>query len=293
MNTDKKLLESLVKKYGANKVANAIKNINESSIRDELNEAYEDLSASLGRASEILRRMMIISDEDDRNLSDGYAECWNDLRGLMGKVFDVHEAGLKFSLHENLNESEDRFWCGVPDVIYRYYGDWNDPEVEYNGYICKEWDIQDSMYQFMKERIADGEEWGDPENTDDFCKFCQAHADQVQQDIMEFAENDPQEDDIEGEIENADEINKNALVNDIHKLMDRDYNDMNDDEKEEWLNKIVFDGGSDFVVDVMVDDLCEINDIDPSDLSEYIDVIKDEITKYANDLLDKFNKENE
>lgn len=87
-----------------------------------------------------------------------------------------------------LNESRKRLWCGVPEVYHIYNGDWETPEVEYDGCRCSEWDIQDSMAEYMKELIADGEDWGDPSNDKDFCRFCQAHAEQVQQDIIDFSE---------------------------------------------------------------------------------------------------------
>lgn len=86
-----------------------------------------------------------------------------------------------------LNENRKRLWCGVPEVYHIYNGDWETPEVEYDGCRCSEWDIQDSMTEYMKELIADGEDWGDPSNDKDFCRFCQAHAEQVQQDIIDFS----------------------------------------------------------------------------------------------------------
>lgn len=96
--------------------------------------------------------------------------------------------GVKSAINK-LNEKRQRLWCGVPEVYHIYNGDWETPEVEYNGRRCSEWDIQDSMTEYMKELIADGEDWGDPSNDNDFCRFCQAHAEEVQQDIIEFSIN--------------------------------------------------------------------------------------------------------
>lgn len=79
-------------------------------------------------------------------------------------------------------------WLGIRGVYHIWNGSWSDPEVEYKGHICNEWDLQDSMYTYMKERIADGEDWGDPDNDDDFANFCRKHADMVKSDIIDFSE---------------------------------------------------------------------------------------------------------
>lgn len=81
-------------------------------------------------------------------------------------------------------------WCGIPGVHHIYNGDWNDPQVSYKGHICNEWDLQESMAMYMRDLNAEGEDWGDPENHNDFVKFCQAHADSVKQDIMELSGDD-------------------------------------------------------------------------------------------------------
>lgn len=81
-------------------------------------------------------------------------------------------------------------WCGIPGVHHIWNGEWNDPQVSYKGYICNEWDLQDSMAMYMRDLNAEGEDWGDPENHNDFVKFCQAHADSVKQDIMELSGDD-------------------------------------------------------------------------------------------------------
>ena len=47
---------------------------------------------------------------------------------------------LTESILTKLNEST---WCGVPNTIYRYHGNWSDPEVEYKGKLYNEWDLQE------------------------------------------------------------------------------------------------------------------------------------------------------
>lgn len=79
------------------------------------------------------------------------------------------------------------YWCGIRGVYQIWHGQWADPEVRYKNYICNEWDLQESMYITMKDRIADGEDWGDPDNDNDFMNFCKQNADLVKQDIIELS----------------------------------------------------------------------------------------------------------
>lgn len=81
----------------------------------------------------------------------------------------------------------NRYWCGIRGVYQIWHGQWADPEVKYKNYVCNEWDLQESMYITMKDRIEDGEDWGDPDNDDDFINFCRKNADLVKQDIIELS----------------------------------------------------------------------------------------------------------
>ena len=85
-----------------------------------------------------------------------------------------------------LNESNERYWLGIKGVKMIWHGEWNDPELEYDGKRCNLYDVEDGMYSYMKERIADGEDWGNPENEEDFRNFCRAHADSVKGDIIDL-----------------------------------------------------------------------------------------------------------
>lgn len=80
------------------------------------------------------------------------------------------------------------YWLGIRGVYMIWHGQWSDPELKYKNHICNYYDIEDSMFQFMKERIADGEDWGDPNNDKDFADFCRAHADYIKSDIIDFSE---------------------------------------------------------------------------------------------------------
>lgn len=50
------------------------------------------------------------------------------------------------SFKKNLNESDGLpTWRGVPETIYRYHGEWSDPEVEWNGSLYNEWDLTEYL----------------------------------------------------------------------------------------------------------------------------------------------------
>jgi hypothetical protein len=80
------------------------------------------------------------------------------------------------------------YWLGIRGIYMIWHGQWADPELKYKNHICNYYDIEDSMFQFMKERIADGEDWGDPNNDNDFADFCRAHADYIKSDIIDFSD---------------------------------------------------------------------------------------------------------
>lgn len=87
---------------------------------------------------------------------------------------------------KKLNESSERYWLGIKGVKLIWHGEWSDSELEYDGKRCYLYDVEEGMYSYMKERIADGEEWGDPDNDEDFRDFCRAHADSVKSDIIDL-----------------------------------------------------------------------------------------------------------
>lgn len=111
---------------------------------------------------------------------------YNDKRLLEALVKKYGNDGVNIAINK-LNESEKSLFCGIPEVYLHYYGEWSDPELEYDDCVCNYWDIENSMINYMEECIKDGEDWGDPSNDDDFCKFCQAHAAEVKNDIVEFS----------------------------------------------------------------------------------------------------------
>ena len=205
-NEDKHLLESLIEKYGTKGVERAINRLNEWDMWDKPkgDDFYHDV---LRNAARNRPRLIDVVDKLPKRNHDAqrykddpeYHEHIKRLEAQLRKTTDPQEAeylerrinklkSLSESAINRLNKNRQHLWCGVPEVYHIYNGDWATPEVEYNGCRCSEWDIQDSMTEYMKELIADGEDWGDPSNDKDFCRFCQAHAEEVQQDIIDFSE---------------------------------------------------------------------------------------------------------
>ena len=84
-------------------------------------------------------------------------------------------------LNNKLNEDNNHF-RGCKKIKMIWHGDWADPELMYNGHVANYWDIEDSIYNAA---IEDGV------NADDdaeFNAYCQAHEDEICNDIIEFGE---------------------------------------------------------------------------------------------------------
>ena len=92
--------------------------------------------------------------------------------------------------NNKLNEAAKSLWFGIPDIYMIYYGEWSDPEIEYDGCVANYWEVENAMYDFMKECIADGEDWGDADNDDDFAKFCKEHVADIKMYITEMSDCD-------------------------------------------------------------------------------------------------------
>ena len=254
-------------------------------IKRDFNDTYSDAKKFLYESKNNLRRLMVIADKMNR---EDIVEILNDANMELLDVISNFEDTYDMvnveneSLNESTNDEESNGWCGIPDVKFIWHGQWSDPELEHNGYVANYWDIEDSMYQFMKERIADGEKWGDPENDDDFCKFCAAHADSIRQDIEEMGEPivDTEESDNENETEqNYEPITIPSVIkNDIIALVNRDAEDM------DWdiINDIVNDDDpkmKEHFINCIIEDICDANEIDASEIEKYHSAIENIIIK--------------
>lgn len=65
---------------------------------------------------------------------------------------------------------QGKMWRGVPGVEMIWYGEWSDPELEYEGTRRNYWDVEDAMYEWAKK---DGI---NTENDEEFNRYCQEHA---------------------------------------------------------------------------------------------------------------------
>jgi len=66
-------------------------------------------------------------------------------------------------------EYSGNFWRSVPGVTMIWHGEWNDPELEYEGKVANYWDIEDAMYEWATE---DGV---NVDSDEAFNKYCQEH----------------------------------------------------------------------------------------------------------------------
>lgn len=69
---------------------------------------------------------------------------------------------------ENRKGGENN-WRGVPGVHMIWHGEWNDPELEYDGSVANYYDVESTMYEYAEE---DGIDTNDDEA---FNKYCQEH----------------------------------------------------------------------------------------------------------------------
>ena len=98
----------------------------------------------------------------------------------------------KFNRTHGINENSLPTFRGVAGTIYRSHGDYNDPEIEADGYIANYYDVEDTLYEDCKEEC--GQDFAD--NDEQFNKYCQDHADYVIYLIKEFGKPIEQDEDI-------------------------------------------------------------------------------------------------
>ena len=98
----------------------------------------------------------------------------------------------KFNRTHGINENSLPTFRGVAGTIYRSHGDYNDPEIEADGYIANYYDVEDTLYEDCKEEC--GQEFAD--NDEQFNQYCQDHADYIIYLIKEFGKPIEQDEDI-------------------------------------------------------------------------------------------------
>lgn len=228
LKKDKKLLESLANKYGV------------STLKEEI-----DLGQHMSSAE---RKSIYRNNSRTRDEEMIYSEIKRLRRAMLNATSQEEEDRYSMEIdrlkreldnpYNNINESNERYWLGIKDVRMIWHGEWSDPELEYDGKRCNLYDVEEGMYSYMKERIADGEDWGNPDNEEDFRNFCRAHADSVKSDIID-------------------------LYDAMH---EEEENTLTEDELDEWWGYLGFE-------EMEVATGYDFNDFDPEDgYQEFIDV---------------------
>ena len=70
-----------------------------------------------------------------------------------------------------IKSDNEKWWYGVPGIRMIWHGEWNDPELECDGYVANYWDVEDTMYEYAKEDGIDAD------NDDAFAQYVRDHAD--------------------------------------------------------------------------------------------------------------------
>lgn len=122
------------------------------------------------------------------------------IRGYNDGIMDYREkdSNREYSRMDNeiyrrhhgvgLNEGKEikdiEEFLGIKDVYYISYGELKNPEIKYKNFVCDYFEFEDSLYSTMEELIYDGEDWGDPDEEEDFINFAKEN-EQLVKDIIE------------------------------------------------------------------------------------------------------------
>ena len=71
---------------------------------------------------------------------------------------------IKESVKEFINEAQNQWWRGVPDVTMIWHGEWADPELQYEDYVANYYEVEDPLWDNFKEETGRDD---NTENVDD------------------------------------------------------------------------------------------------------------------------------
>ena len=71
-------------------------------------------------------------------------------------------------------------WYGIPEVGYRYYNEWADPDLVYKGHEFNYYDIEGALWDMY---LEDG---GDEDDDDAFAAYVRENAPAYMDDVMAF-----------------------------------------------------------------------------------------------------------
>ena len=77
---------------------------------------------------------------------------------------------------------KNNYYRGIRDIEFIWHGPSSDPELSYNGMVVNFYDVEDTIWQEYKE---DGY---DPDDEEEFTKYCQNHEAEIKQLILDIYE---------------------------------------------------------------------------------------------------------
>ena len=80
-------------------------------------------------------------------------------------------------MRRNRLRESDRWWCGIKGVKSIWHGEWSDPELEYDGMVVNEWDVQDWLWDDYKEECS--ENGIEPDDNKGFDDYIASHGNDV------------------------------------------------------------------------------------------------------------------
>ena len=104
------------------------------------------------------------------------------------KQFKELVNGFATSLKKESREIKtESNWCGIDGIKHIWNGSWSDPQIEYNGNIYNEWDVQEYVGDaFNESEEGKGLEDGSKDWHTEFTKWCKENADWVKSMIEEL-----------------------------------------------------------------------------------------------------------
>lgn len=89
-----------------------------------------------------------------------------------------------------IKSDNEKWWYGVPGIRMIWHGEWNDPELECDGYVANYWDVENTMYEYAKEDGVDAD------NDDAFAQYVRDHADDAKYLVTECGTKEEDNDDF-------------------------------------------------------------------------------------------------
>lgn len=75
----------------------------------------------------------------------------------------------------------NNYYRGIRGVYMIWYGEWSDPEISYKGKVVNYYDVEDTIWEEYKEERS-------TDDASEFTKYCQKHAAEIKQLILDIYE---------------------------------------------------------------------------------------------------------